>query len=171
MFPLSWPLSGYSNGKCFRFEETTCENEIFTLSLFFEHRRTWELLVVKHLNCLKAKSLYQGTNTNQSSNLSFFYFFLFSSYSETDQNYYFQSPQRFQSPFPASRNGFFPTNGIPNLVPQPLSRNQLRPPIQPAPIQQQSQEQQAFSAVPKLDGSTSPEYFQYTSFPVSIRTF
>ncbi|XP_031626667.1 uncharacterized protein LOC116342958 isoform X2 [Contarinia nasturtii] len=95
-----------------------------------------------------------------------------------DQNFYYQSPQRFQSAFPASRNGFFPTNGLPNFaqnLPQSLPRSQLGGAIQqPAPQQQQQQQFQQspqqdqsafFGAVPtKNDGSTA-DYFQYTAFP------
>lgn len=90
-----------------------------------------------------------------------------------DQSFYFQPPQRFQSPFPASRNGFFPSNGLPNLVqslPQPIPRSQLRGPIQQSSLQQQTQQQQQdqsiFGAAPSNDGPTS-EYFQYSAFPVS----
>lgn len=101
---------------------------------------------------------------------------LFSFKTATDQNFYYQSPQRFQSPFPASRNGFFPTNGLQNFpqnLPQSLTRSQLggavQQPQQQPQIQSPQQDQSAFFGAISLknDGSTS-DYFQYSAFPVSF---
>lgn len=37
-------------------------------------------------------------------------------FSFLDQNFYYQSPQRFQPSFQNPRNGFFPSNGVPGLL-------------------------------------------------------
>lgn len=96
----------------------------------------------------------------------FFYLFL----TATDQNFYFQSPQRFQSPFPASRNGFFPSNGVPSLTVQNLpSRSPLRSGLQPQPPHQSQEQSTLFGAIPSKIDDSNGDYFQYSSFPVSFQ--
>lgn len=92
--------------------------------------------------------------------LIYYFFFHF-----PDQNYYFQSPQRFQSPFPVSRNGFFPSNLVQNQ-PQPhLVRSQLRGGIQLP--EEQHQSSLFGGASPSKVNDESTDYFQYSAFPVN----
>lgn len=78
----------------------------------------------------------------------------------SDQNFYYQSPQRFQPTFQNPRNGFFPSNGVPG-VPPGLVGNLPR-----NPLGAYNQDQTFFGGEPSNEDTTS-QYFQYSPFPVS----
>lgn len=80
----------------------------------------------------------------------------------SDQNFYYQSPQRFQPTFQNPRNGFFPSNGVPG-VPPGLVGNLPRNPLGAY------QEQTIFgdNGGHRTNEDTTSEYFQYSPFPVS----
>lgn len=79
----------------------------------------------------------------------------------SDQNFYYQSPQRFQPTFQNPRNGFFPSNGVPG-VPPGLVANLPRNPLGAY------QEQTLFGDTGhKTNEDTTSDYFQYSQFPVS----